>query len=109
MSQSRAKHFSCIIADPKDPTIAYAVAAGGYYIKTHVDLFLKKTTQTYHDSNQVELFNFKTEKWKIFSAQLCIARHQGTICNLNRYLYVIGGHRLEHPTEFINSIERCHI
>lgn len=75
MQQSRAQHSSCLIQYPKTPEITYVVVAGGFSVETHNDLFLKKKTQTYHDSNLVELFNIQTKKWKVFSACLCIARH----------------------------------
>jgi hypothetical protein len=109
MKQHRCKHFSSVVQHPTDPTINYAVVAGGCYITTHNDLFLKKKSQSFKDSNLVELFNFKTEKWKVFSAHLCIPRHHASICTLNGFMYVIGGHKLDLPNEFINSIERCHI
>ena len=47
--------------------------------------------------------------WTTFNAKLSIARHSASICELNGYLYVIGGHRVELPNEFICSIERCAI
>lgn len=39
MEVARAKHFSCIYVDPKDPTNRIAVAAGGITINSKVDLF----------------------------------------------------------------------
>mmetsp|Transcript_21191 Transcript_21191/g.24861 ORF Transcript_21191/g.24861 Transcript_21191/m.24861 type:complete len:117 (-) Transcript_21191:724-1074(-) len=42
MQVARAKHFSCIYVDPKDPTNKIAIAAGGVQIKRKVDIFLKK-------------------------------------------------------------------
>jgi hypothetical protein len=83
--------------------------AGGCFVKTENDFFLKRKTQTWHDSSTVEMFNFKTLKWKTFSAKLAIARHAATVCEMNGYLYVTGGHKVELPTEFIYSVERCHL
>ena len=42
MEIARAKHFSCIYVDPRDPTNRIAVAAGGITITRHIDLFLKR-------------------------------------------------------------------
>ena len=55
----------------------------------------------------VELFDFRKEAWITFNARLSIARHSAAICELKNYLYVIGGHKVELPNEFICSIERC--
>lgn len=55
------------------------------------------------------MLNLNTEQWQVFCARLSIPRHQATICELNGYLYVMGGHTVALPNEFINSIERCHI
>ena len=106
---ARAKHFSCIYVDPRDPTNRIAVAAGGIYIKRHIDLFLKKKTQEYLDTDIVEQFDFATSQWMTFNARLSMARHSATICELKGYLYVIGGHKVELPLEFICSIEQCPI
>ena len=46
MEVARAKHFSCIYVDPRDPTNHIAVAAGGIIVKRHIDLFLKMTTDS---------------------------------------------------------------
>jgi hypothetical protein len=57
----------------------------------------------------VEVFDFRAETWGVFAARLSIARHQASICELNGYLYVVGGHTIALPDEFINSVERCPI
>ena len=41
-----------------------------------------------------------------FNARLSIARHSASICELKGNLYVIGGHKVELPQEFICSIEQ---
>lgn len=107
MQEARAKHFSCIYVDPKDPTNRFAIAAGGITMKSHIDLFSKRKTQTYHDSDCVEQFDFSRNEWTTFNARLSIARHLASICELKGFLYVIGGHKVELPQEFICSIERC--
>ena len=107
MTVARAKHFSCIYVDPRDPTNRIAVAAGGIIIKRHIDLFLKQKKQEYLDSAIVEQFDFATSEWITFNARLSIARHSAAICELKGQLYVIGGHRVELPLEFICSIEQA--
>ena len=107
MQQARARHFSCIYIDPKDPTNKIAIAAGGVKIKRKVDIFLKKKSQQFEDLNSVEYFDFNIGDWNTFNAKLSIARHQASICELKGVLYVIGGHKVELPNEFICSIERC--
>lgn len=107
MEVARAKHFSCVYIDPKDPTNRFAIAAGGVTLSSHVDLFKKRKTQRYHDSDVVEQFDFSKNTWSAFNAKLAIARHSAAICELGGYLYVIGGHKVELPDQFISSIERC--
>ena len=109
MEQKRCKHAAIVVKSLKKSGTFWAIVAGGCYVKTENDLFLKKKKQTWCDTNSVELFNFKTLKWKTFCASLAIARHSATVCEMNGYLYVSGGHRVELPTEFIYSIERCHL
>jgi len=105
----RAKHFSCIYTDPKDPTNRIAIAAGGVTIQKKIDLFRKQKTEKYIDCDIVEQFDFATGEWDTFNAKLSIARHAASVCELQGFLYVIGGHRVELPNEFICSIERCPI
>ena len=97
MEVARAKHFSCIYVDPRDPTNRFAVAAGGIIVKRHIDLFLKKKQQEYLDTDIVEQFDFSTSQWTTFNARLSIARHSAAICELKGFLYVIGGHKVELP------------
>ena len=106
MEVARAKHFSCIYIDPNDPTNRIAVAAGGITISTSIDLFLKQKIQSYVDSDVVEQYDFARAEWITFNARLSIARHSAAICELKGKLYVIGGHKVEHPDEFICSIEQ---
>lgn len=54
MSMPRAKHFSCIYTDPKDPTNRIAIAAGGATIEKKIDLFRKQKTEKYIDCDIVE-------------------------------------------------------
>ena len=107
MQVARARHFSCIYVDPNDVTNRMVVAAGGVTISRKVDLFRKKKTQTFHDNDSVEVFSFSENRWETFNACLSIARHSASICELKGHLYVIGGHRVDLPNEFICSIERC--
>lgn len=109
MEVARAKHFSCVYVDPRDPTNRFAIAAGGVTISSHVDLFKKRKTQKLHDSDTVEQYDFSKNTWTSFSARLAIARHSAAICELGGFLYVIGGHKVELPDQFISSIERCPI
>jgi len=76
-------------------------------VKTHTDLFKKKQHQTYQALDLVESFDFRTNQWTVFDAKLCIPRYSAAIQELKGYLYVIGGHKIELPNEFINSVERC--
>lgn len=109
MEIARAKHCSCIYVDPRDPTNRIAVSAGGIIVKRHIDLFLKRKTQEYLDTDVVEQFDFATSAWTTFNARLSIARHAASICELKGFLYVVGGHKVELPKEFICSIERSPI
>jgi len=107
MLQARAKHFSCIYVDPLDPTNKIAVAAGGISISHRTDLFLKEKKYTYSDCDIVEQYDFNRNKWETFNARLSIARHSAAICEIKGNLYVIGGHTVSLPQEFICSIEVC--
>ena len=107
MEQARAKHFSCMFTDPADVTHRLALAAGGITVEKHVDLFKKSKTQTFHDSDLIEQYDFHTGQWTTFTARLAVARHSAAICELKGYLYVIGGHTVALPTDFMNTIERC--
>lgn len=80
MSQERAKHFSCLATCPKDPTRKLAIVAGGIRVESQQDLFRKVKTQTLHDCETVEMYDFQTKKWSIFDANLSIARHGASIC-----------------------------
>ena len=107
MEQARAKHFSCMFTDPADVTNRLALAAGGITVQKHIDLFKKKKTQSFHDSDLIEQYDFHTGQWSTFTARLAIARHSAAICELKGYLYIVGGHTVELPTDFMNTIERC--
>ena len=95
--------------DPKDPTNRFVIAAGGITISQKLDLFLKKKTQSFADTDVVEIYDFSQNSWVTFNARLSIARHLASICELKGNLYVIGGHKVELPNEFICSIEQCPI
>ena len=86
MQQARAKHFSCMFTDPADVTNRLALAAGGVTVQKHVDLFKKQKTQTFHDSDLIEQYDFHTGEWTTFTARLAIARHSAAICQLKGYL-----------------------
>lgn len=109
MQYARALHFSCIFVDPGDPTNKIVITAGGLNVVKKVDIFLKRKSQSFHDLDTVERFDFSKGVWDIFNAKLSIPRHQASICELKGFLYVIGGHKVELPNEFISSIERCHV
>jgi hypothetical protein len=54
----------------------------------------------------VEYFNFRTWKWDVFNAKLTIARHGAAAVEVNGSIYIVGGHTVDLPDQFINSIER---
>lgn len=95
--------------DPVDPTNRLVFAISGVVIKTHTNLYSKKRTQTYHDSDLVEYFDLKTNSWNVFNATLCIPRHSAAACELNGFIYVVGGHKIELPNAYIHSVERCSV
>jgi hypothetical protein len=70
-------------------------------------VFKKKKIQTVYDTDLVEFFDFYTKKWEVFDARLARARHGAAACELKGYIYVVGGHTVELPKQYINSIERC--
>ncbi|CDW81731.1 UNKNOWN [Stylonychia lemnae] len=108
MHMKRAKHCVTIQQDPVDQFNRLVLIIGGVYITYHKDLFKKTTYQKYHDTANVEYYSMKTQSFERYNAKLSIARHSAAACNLHNYTYVIGGHTVDHPLKYINTIERCH-
>lgn len=109
MQLKRAKHCSCLFVDPTKGLKANrrVLVAGGITETTVIDVFAKTKIQTFHDTDLVEYFDFRTKKWDTFNARLAKARHGAAVCELKGFLYVVGGHTVDLPNDFINSIERC--
>ena len=81
--------------------------AGGVTETTKIDVFNKTKTQMLHDSDLVEFFDFYKLRWEVFNARLAKARHSAAACELDGFIYVVGGHTVDLPNQYINSIERC--
>jgi hypothetical protein len=102
----RAKHCSCLFTDPKEPANKLVLVAGGITETTKVDSLQKRKTQSLADTDLIEYFNFRTWKWDLFNARLTIARHSAAAVEVNGSIYVVGGHTVALPDQYINSIER---
>jgi hypothetical protein len=63
MRIKRAKHASCLFTDPTKGLKANrrVLVAGGITEKTVIDVFAKEKTQTFHDTDIVEYFDFRTK------------------------------------------------
>jgi hypothetical protein len=108
MNEKRAKHCLCLYQDPHNIYNKFILAIGGVTITYKKDPYQKRTYQITTDLNTIECFSFETKKWDRFNAKLQIARHSASTCYLHDFIYVIGGHTVEQPNKFINTIERCH-
>lgn len=108
MNEKRAKHCLVMVEDPRDAYNKLVLAIGGITVRCKRDPYLKRTTQRHVDLASVEYFSLKERKWERFNAKLQIARHQASASYINGYIYVIGGHTVDFPDKFINTIERCH-
>ena len=107
MQLKRAKHCSCLYADPNGKCNKLVMVAGGLVQTTKIDVFKKKKIQTMYDTDLVEFFDFYKKQWEVFDARLARARHSAAACELGGYIYVVGGHTVALPFQWINSIERC--
>lgn len=108
MMMKRAKHCLALTVDPKDPYNQLILAIGGIYVTHRQDLFYKKTIQTFHDTNLVEYYSIKSQKWETYNSKLSLPRYSAAACSIKDYVYVVGGHKISQPSKFINTIERCH-
>eukprot|EP00347_Sterkiella_histriomuscorum_P017947 403347374 len=108
MTTNRAKHCVAMLNDPNDSFNRLILVIGGVYVTNHRDLFKKTSYQKYHDISNVEFYSIKSQSFERYNANLSIARHSASACYLKDYVYVIGGHTVDHPTKYINTIERCH-
>mmetsp|Transcript_35043 Transcript_35043/g.26147 ORF Transcript_35043/g.26147 Transcript_35043/m.26147 type:complete len:227 (+) Transcript_35043:533-1213(+) len=81
---------------------------GGVSVITKRDLLLKKSWQVWFDLDSVEFFSLKSRSWSVYNSKLNIARHSSAACVIKEFVYVVGGHKVELPGKFINTIERCH-
>ena len=92
MNTNRARHCMTFAEDPNDSYNKLVIVIGGIYITYHKDLFLKKTTASYHNTANVEFYSLSTKTFERYNAKLCLPRHSASACYLNNYTYVIGGH-----------------
>ena len=108
MTEKRAKHCLCMLPDPQNAYNKIILAIGGVTVSYWRDPYQKQTKQKIKDLASVEFYSINESKWQRYNARLQIARHEASASYLGDFIYVIGGHTMQSPKKFINTIERCH-
>jgi hypothetical protein len=108
MTEKRAKHCLAMYEDPANPYNKLVLAIGGVSVAYIKDPYKKQTRQRVSDLSTIDCYSLESKQWTRFNAKIQIARHSASASYIKDYIYVIGGHTVDLPHKFINTIERCH-